>query len=319
MVPGTKSGGDRMAKKKTKVEFRYYEIPPDEMILALLGDSWIRPYGMGADFLHFHNFLEIGYCHWGTGELVIGEQSYRFEENMIEIVPPNLPHTTNSDQGTEGFWEWMYFDMEKYLNSIYKEDPQFVQNLLERIYREPYILRAEENPALAGILKSIIMEMKNKKKYYQESVKGYLHALIVEILRLDDHEESKRRTKQKMGQIADALQFVAEHYREEVKILQLAEACNMSESHFRRIFLETMNMKPGDYLNLVRVQNACEIIKKTNVSMEDVAYRVGFETVSTFNRNFKKLTGMSPYQWKRSADNFEGKLLNYKISAQKGW
>ena len=74
-----------------------------------------------------------------------------------------------------------------------------------------------------------------------------------------------------------------------------------------------------EYVNLVRIQAACELLKKTNDSMEDVAQTVGFETTSTFNRNFKRIIGSSPYQWKIHPDNYEGKLLNYKISALKGW
>lgn len=308
-----------MAKKKTKVEFRYYEIPADEIVIALLGESWIRDYGADVDFLHFHNYLEVGYCHVGTGELIIDGESHRFQEDMIEIMPPNLPHTTNSDAGTKSFWEWMFFDLEKLLNSIYKEDPQYVQIVLKRLYRSPYLLHADEHPALAEIMKSIIREMGEKKKYYRESVKGYLSAFVVEVLRLDDQAENEKKTKQKAGKIAEALQYVADHYQEEIRISQLADACSMSESHFRRVFLETMNMKPGDYVNLVRIQNACELMKKKDISMEDIAFKVGFESVSTFNRNFRKLLDISPYQWKRSSENVEGKLLHYKISAQKGW
>ncbi|WP_242875917.1 helix-turn-helix domain-containing protein [Cellulosilyticum sp. I15G10I2] len=308
-----------MSKKKQIVEFRYYEIPNNEMVLALLGEAWRRAYGVGIDTLHFHNFIEIGYCHEGTGEVIVDNQSFRFEPNMFTIIPPNLSHTTYSDKGTEGYWEWMYFDIEKYLNNTYKDDAAFIQKLLTQIYRKALLLHAKDHIVLDNILRNIIREMQTKDTYYQESVKGYMQAFIVELLRLDDHEEKAKRTKQKAVQISAALDYVGENYREEIKISQLADACNMSESHFRRLFLESMNMKPVDYINLIRVQKACELIKKSQISMEDVAYKVGFTTVSTFNRNFKNLVGTSPYQWKQSAENFEGKLLNYKISAQKGW
>ena len=49
------------------------------------------------------------------------------------------------------------------------------------------------------------------------------------------------------------------------------------------------------------------------------AQKVGFTTTSTFNRNFKKYLNTSPYQWKISPENYERKLLNYNISALKGW
>ena len=93
----------------------------------------------------------------------------------------------------------------------------------------------------------------------------------------------------------------------------------MSETNFRRVFQKTMNMTPTDYLNLVRVQGACEYMKKSTDSMELVAEKCGFQSVSTFNRNFKKVLGITPYQWKIHPENYETKLLNYNISAYKGW
>jgi AraC-like DNA-binding protein len=60
-------------------------------------------------------------------------------------------------------------------------------------------------------------------------------------------------------------------------------------------------------------------MKKTDYSMDEVAQRVGFVTTSTFNRNFKKIASTSPYQWKKNPDNYESGLLNFKISALKGW
>ena len=99
----------------------------------------------------------------------------------------------------------------------------------------------------------------------------------------------------------------------------MAESCSISEPHFRRIFVDTIKMPPVDYLNLVRIQNACKIMNKTDHSMEVVASECGFSTFSTFNRNFRKFLDTSPYQWKKNKDNYENKLLNYNINALKGW
>ena len=78
-------------------------------------------------------------------------------------------------------------------------------------------------------------------------------------------------------------------------------------------------MSPMDYVNMVRIQKACDLMKKTNDSMDIVAVKCGFATTSTFNRNFKKFLSTSPYQWKINPANYERKLLNFNISALKGW
>ena len=93
----------------------------------------------------------------------------------------------------------------------------------------------------------------------------------------------------------------------------------MSETHFRRLFESFINMPPMEYVNLIRVQKACELMKKSNESMDLIAQKCGFTTPSTFNRNFRKFVGTSPYQWKINPENYEHKLLNFRISALKGW
>ena len=122
-----------------------------------------------------------------------------------------------------------------------------------------------------------------------------------------------------MAQIAAALDYINKNYDKQIKAIELANICSMSETHFRRIFEEYINMSPMDYVNLIRIQRACDLMKKTNDSMDLVAVKCGFSTTSTFNRNFKKYLNTSPYQWKINPGNYEHKLLNFRISALKGW
>lgn len=60
-------------RKKPKMEFRYYQMPPGSPILALLGEKWVQNYGRDIDYLHFHNYLEIGFCYYGEGAVTLGE------------------------------------------------------------------------------------------------------------------------------------------------------------------------------------------------------------------------------------------------------
>jgi len=308
-----------VAKQRERVEFRYYGIPETESVLALLGEDWIREYGKEIKYLHFHDLMEIGYCHWGDGEVMLGQEQVPFSGHSIMIVPPRLPHTTNSVEGTKGYWEWIYIDMEKTVCEVYGYDPMLQRTILKRLHRTGYLLPGDENPALSILVLGIMEEVRHKKPYYKESIRGYLYAFMAELLRLSDDEERIRKGRSRDAVLTGALDYVAAHYAKEIKINDLAEACSMSESHFRRVFEEGMNMKPLDYVNLVRVQNACELLKKTDKSMEEVGAESGFASISAFNRNFRKLLDISPYQWKKSEENYEGKLLNYKISAQRGW
>ncbi|MGL5434043.1 MAG: helix-turn-helix domain-containing protein [Lachnospiraceae bacterium] len=308
-----------MQKRRVKIEFRYYEMPEKELVLALLGDEWIRPYGEGIDYLHFHNFMEIGICHQGHGEIILDETHCEFGAGRIVLIPPNLPHTTNCTEGTTAFWEWLYLDMDTVLEEMYPYDVTERRKVRNHIYERPFFLRNKEQLFLHEIILHIVREMKERKYLYRDTVRSLLRLLITEILRMHDAEEQMNRRHQNTMIIKPAMEYVENFYPEPIRIADLAAACNISESHFRRVFQDTMNMKPLDYVNLIRIQKACLMMKKANGSMEDIAYRSGFENVSTFNRNFKRILNTSPYQWKKSADNYEGKLVNYRISAQKGW
>ena len=58
-----------MKRKKPKIELRYYYMPAGSPILPLLGERWVQNYGTGIEDLHFHNFMEIGFCYYGEGTL----------------------------------------------------------------------------------------------------------------------------------------------------------------------------------------------------------------------------------------------------------
>lgn len=307
-------------RRKKEIQFRYYEIPQDEPCLALLGEAWVRPYGDGVDCLHFHNYMEIGFCYDGDGEMVLDEESVPYEAGMFTIIPKNYPHNTNSTGFALSRWEYIFVDVEALLGEIYRDNKIFADDLIAVINNRAWTVEADEYPEVAALIRGVMEEMRYKKDFYFESVRGMLLSLLMNIARMN-HKGSGKVRKQSSGvsQMTVALHYIGKHYAEDLTIGDLAGVSHMSETHFRRVFQKVMNMTPSDYLNLVRVQMACEYMKKHTDSMELVAEKCGFQSVSTFNRNFKKILGITPYQWKIHPENYEAKLLNYNISAYRGW
>ncbi len=305
-------------KKKKPAEFRFYEVPQDESVLALMGSKWIQVYGENIDNLHFHNLLEIGYCHYGDGDLVIEDDLYRFGAGMISCIPANFLHVTRSDADVKAFWEYIYINPEDILRQ-WGKSTQEIRDIMEAVGKKSFFIKAEENPMIVTMIRAIFEEMQQKGAHYRECVRGIAYALLFEIARFNGREAWQTIGKGISLQLESAIEYVEKNYPNDFKIADLANECHMSETHFRRIFQEKMNMTPVEYVNFVRVRKACELIDKTDISMEDVAEKVGFITPSTFNRNFRRIIGTSPYQWKKRPDNHEGKLLEYKISALKGW
>lgn len=305
-------------KKKKPAEFRFYEVPQNESVLALMGSKWIQVYGENIDNLHFHNLLEIGYCHYGEGDLVIEDDRYRFGAGMISCIPANFLHVTKSDTDVKAFWEYIYINPGDILRQ-WGKSTQEIRDIMEAVGKKSFFIKAEECPMIVTMIRAIFEEMQQKGVHYRECVRGIAYALLFEIARFNGRETWQTIGKGVSLQLESAIEYVEKNYPNDFKIADLANECHMSETHFRRIFQEKMNMTPVEYVNFVRVRKACELIDKTDISMEDVAEKVGFVTPSTFNRNFRRIIGTSPYQWKKRPDNHEGKLLEYKISALKGW
>ncbi len=313
-------------KKKDTIELRFYEVPQNEYVLALLGEDWIRDYGHDEVNLHFHNLMEIGFCRNGTGELILNEKRYPYQPAMVSVIPYNYPHLTISSAGDgPSFWEYIFFDPVQIIAEMYPANLLYQREVLEKINRAAVLIHEWENRNLALLIKMIMEEMRGRRPHYNDCVRGMVVTLMAELLRLAESRlgDAAAKAEEHKGtgvfQIAPAIEYVRLEYTHLIKVEELAKTCHMSETHFRRVFEACMNMSPVDYINFVRIQKSCDLMKKSNDSMDMIAQKVGFSTTSTFNRNFKKFLNTSPYQWKINPENYERKLLDYNISARKGW
>ena len=143
--------------------------------------------------------------------------------------------------------------------------------------------------------------------------------MIQELIRLNEHialEHEKELLH--IEKIRPALVHIELHYHEDLKIKELAEICNISEPYFRRLFGSCMKVSPLEYINIIRIQKACELLQKEDVSMSSLAWKTGYSSVSTFERNFKKIVGESPKKWRlRAKDDKE--FVSYRTRVLKGW
>jgi len=311
-----------MGKRQTEiVEMRYYEVAPTEYMIALTGEEWRRVYGEERRILHIHNLMEIGLHHEGDGVMWYEQKdlAYRDCEQVISVIPKNFPHTTHGQN--MNFWEYLFFDPEKILKEYYAEDEMFCNKVLKALNRKALLIHKNEEEDLYQLVELIISEYQGKRNFYSQSLKALLLSLIFKIVRLQSNEKVMPPVSEdvKRYQILPALEYINANYTKPIRIQELSEVCHISESHFRRKFKEMMNISPGEYITMVRVQAACEMMKQTNYSMETISYKAGFGTISSFNRSFHQLMGVSPYQWKKHPDNYESRLLGKHVTIRQGW
>lgn len=311
-------------KKKPKMEFRYYKMPEGRKVFALLGEKWIQQYGRDIDFLHFHNYMEIGYCYEGSGVLTLGKEDRRFEGGEFSVIPKNYPHTTNSDENTVSRWEYLFVDAEGILRNLAGgEHPMRTERMIRRLNSRALFLKEKDHPELGGQVRKVLDTMRLAEDYYQEEATGILAAFFAGIARenadYSEQDESGGDDSRFSLILTRVLEYINVHYGEPIKVKELADMCHISETHFRRIFSSYMEMSPLEYINQVRIRMACELLNRTDEPVADIAVKCGFSTNSTFNRNFRQIMGATPMEWRRRPENYERELLKFDIHSEEGW
>lgn len=316
-----------MPKKKREMQYRYYEMPEDSFVLPLMGQTWVRKYGDGIDYLHFHNYMEIGICHEGTGEMLYEDKAYHFEPGCFTIIPPNYPHTTNSAHETLSFWEYLFVDCEGLIKCIFDKKEDRAQAYVEELYRKPYFFEKGQGEALKKDIMAVFREQKERKHLFKQKSDAFLIDLLTEVIRMNESDTECRReeiTGAKdeafdMDRLMPAISHIKTHYMDEIYIGELADMCALSETHFRRLFNENIHLSPLEYVNSIRIHEACRELRTTDKPIRTVAFETGFTSISTFQRNFFKFVGMPTHEWRNHPENYEYKLQQYKISAYEGW
>jgi len=84
------------------------------------------------------------------------------------------------------------------------------------------------------------------------------------------------------------------HYSDDIKQSDLAAMASMSISHFSRFFKRSTGYSFNDYLNRIRIEQACHRLMNTHLSIAQVAFDVGYRNLSQFNLNFKKINKFTP-------------------------
>jgi AraC-like DNA-binding protein len=99
-------------------------------------------------------------------------------------------------------------------------------------------------------------------------------------------------------EIWKARKFIEEHSAEELSLSKVAKAANISRNHLSERFKQVTGNNFVDYIARTRFEKACELLRDVDLRISEIAFAVGFQSLSQFNRVFKKLAGKSPTQYR---------------------
>lgn len=262
-----------------------------------------REYGReNSSKMHFHNLMEVAVCRFGHGNIITEKQKYSYKEGTIVIIPANIPHAVEENKDEKSLWEYLY------LNPVVFMQQSGINERQRKAYfvqaGECIIVKQKEDAAFLEAEINLLMDQIRVKEYgYQQCVCGLIYTLLMEMIKTYYYtgNEQKRNMVQRVSQskrVTRILEYVDRHYAERIRTEDMANAIYVSPSCLRKIFKDNFRMSPIQYVNYVRIQKACEMIRKTDDNISEIARKAGYDNLATFINNFKLYMGETPKQWK---------------------
>ncbi len=300
-----------MSRNSSQVSifYRHFDLPANFPVIGLLGSSW-QSHPEPLTRMHFHNCLELGYLSSGSGKLYIGDQVLPFQAPCLVISPPNVPHAHVVDEEQVCCWNWLYVDPLAMLPNLGPRLGSELSEYQRSVSGSDCILHGAEHPDTLTILRLIIAEMEGTRAHYHHIVRELFGTLFLMLLRSCTSTGSNSLyINDQLGCISPAIAFITENYMEDVSIDQLSRLCHVSTSHFRRLFKQVLGWSPLDYIQMVRIDRACALLYNCNHSITEIGLQVGYPSPSSFNRQFRKIHGISPNHWRQKMRSEENPMV----------
>lgn len=251
--------------------------------------------------MHWHNAVELVYNAAGTCRISVSGSEYPLTDGDLLLIPTGEIHeiTASSKNGKQYFIQFNISTLDGFggINDI--------RPFMERTTR---IGRSEE-PALQSSIEMCILQLirenENKDYAYALSINARIFDIIVLISR--DHlrsfwgvNNSSNKKITGLQQINKAFEYIEKSFPQQITLKDASSAAGFSEYYFSRLFKEYTGQSFLGYLNTYRVKHAEKLLKSTEMPVLDIAMESGFNSLTTFNRIFKRVKGCSPTFYRRA-------------------
>ena len=191
--------------------------------------------------------------------------------------------------------------------------------LLRKI-NSAFLIPAGQSPSVSFYFNQICYSMQEKPSNHHLKVRSDFLSLLIDAVNFLPKQDAAPETLDSAStlSIVPALEYIKQNYMTTFSMDYLAELCGLSPTHFRRIFNLAMGRSPLEYLNTVRINKACYLLRSTENSILNISEDVGFHSISSFNRYFSRMIGMSPREY-RCCDSQDERLQKSKIMKFNGW
>lgn len=234
---------------------------------------------------HLHYHIELALVKEGKTRVTVDTQTYDVEAGDIIIVFPNQVHRFET------------IEHEKYIVMIVNPDiiSEYMRYFTSKIPTSNLLKGAAKNGELSNLAETISHLYKEDIAFRDEILQGYLLAFFGRLLGMIQTKDIDARAFNSLGAI---MNYCIKNSTEDLSLDTLEKELHISKYYISHIMNDKLHMRFNEYLNSIRVSNACKYLKKTDLSITEISDMVGFNTMRTFNRAFYKQLGITPSEYR---------------------
>ena len=255
--------------------------------------------------LHYHNMLEIGVCASGEGYTYIDDRVYKHKAGCISISRAYQPHLSTNLKDTHGEWSWISIDIQSLLTSVGMTDPKSALKLMRAAGSVTGVFLPDEIKTVKDAVIRLLNTSNRADEYTELAQRVAATEVLLAIATLpeemrDKDNDEKRNTG--YNAILPAIEYISSHLDESDALSEpaLAALCKMSVSNLRRLFNLSAGLSPKAFILRSRMAYAEYLLRRSDMTVLDIALRVGYGDISGFNRVFRKHFGISPGKYRGS-------------------
>lgn len=253
---------------------------------------------------HAHEEYELHLITATRGKAFVGDYIGDFKAGDLFMIGPNLPHNWVTDQvwsepvaTRDMLVQFSHVSVEKLADGF----PEFSQVLELLKLAQSGIVFEGFNPTFArGHMESI------RDNKGAERILAFVRFLV----RLNEHAEKRTLSVNKLVQpsggskqarIATVVDYVVKNFDEPMSVGDAAKMAGMTEITFSRNFQSVTGHGFVDFLNRIRIGQACSMLYASDDQIITISQSAGFKNLANFNRHFLKLKGMTPSEYRDTA------------------
>lgn len=226
----------------------------------------------------------------GKGSYICGGKTFQLKAGDLFLIKPSQVVYYVADPNDPWEYYWVGF------NGTYAQ--KLVSHLPFKDTNPVYT--PQEFEEYKNYLYKIYTNSGNTIKHTTAMV-GYLYLFLSRLVE-ENTVNTQPQAAAQSNYVIDAIKYIQFNYSSDISVDDIAGAVGISRSHLYRVFISNLNQSPIDYLTEYRINEACNLIRNTNLSISEIAVSVGFFDQFYFSRVFKKIKKVPPSKYLQSLE-----------------